>query len=383
MNVFIDPEPLYDYPSGMSIYVIRLIDRLLQVDPTLRLVAAHATVRPGILPKMRRVLDHYGLGVRCSRIPIPGRLARNFPRLARAMAVPPLGRIDLVHATANTAPTWMAADGLPLVITIHDLVFLRWSDMPWSHQSTRLQMKTAMRHAAHNASAILTVSDFTRREAIDLLGVPADKITVTPLGVQWPDDECPDREELIRQLDRLGLDRDGYLLNVGTLSPRKNVDGLVQAFTRVRLKYPDAQLVIVGKQGWYVDELALQLRAGIDGVRWLENLPGPDLMALYCGARAVVIPSHYEGFGIPVLEAMRCGTPVCFGTGSGMDDVAGDAGLGVTPTDTDALAATMERLWIDEALRRDLSERGLERSGQFSWRRTAELTLQAYRKALR
>ncbi len=206
------------------------------------------------------------------------------------------------------------------------------------------------------ARRIIAVSEFTRRELIELLHVPEEKIRVVPNGV---DDE----------FTRDGPAADGdYVLAVGTLEPRKNLPSLVEAARRSQV-----ELRVVGARGWGGVEVEG------NGVRWLGEVSDAELARLYRGARCVAYPSLYEGFGIPVLEAMACGTPVVTSRGTAMEEVADGAAVLVDPNDSAELAAGIERA---AAQRDELVARGLERARAFRWDAIADATVAVYREAI-
>jgi glycosyltransferase involved in cell wall biosynthesis len=175
-----------------------------------------------------------------------------------------------------------------------------------------------------------------------------------------------------------------YVLYVGALEPRKNIPGLLRAFVRLRADFPDLTLALGGSPRWKFAEIprALEELALEPVVRFTGYIADSDLPALYSAAAAFCFPSFYEGFGLPVLEAMACGTPVVCSNTSSLPEVAGDAALLVEPRDEVALTEAIARVLTDEALAEDLRERGLKRAASFSWDRTAELTLAVYRSVL-
>jgi glycosyltransferase involved in cell wall biosynthesis len=205
------------------------------------------------------------------------------------------------------------------------------------------------------AARVIAVSDFTRRELVELLGVDEEKIRVVPNGVAE-----------IFSADGPAADGD-YVLAVGTLEPRKNLPRLAEAARRLGV-----ELRLVGARGWGYVEL--------DGVRWLGERPDEELARLYRGAAVVAYPSLYEGFGIPVLEAMACGAPVVTSAGGATEEVAAGAAVLVDPRDTVSIAAGIE----EAAARRDeLRTRGLERARAFAWDEIARRTVDVYRQAAR
>jgi glycosyltransferase involved in cell wall biosynthesis len=174
-------------------------------------------------------------------------------------------------------------------------------------------------------------------------------------------------------------------LFVSTVEPRKNLPTLLRAFRRLRDNYKtDAVLAIAGRRGWLfqeVDKVVAELNLG-ESVRFLGGVPNEELVYLYNAAKLFVLPSHYEGFGLPPLEAMACGTPVIVSNVSSLPEVVGDAGMLIDPADVEGLTVAMWRALTDDALRREMREKGLRRAQIFSWERTARETLAVYRKVV-
>ena len=210
-----------------------------------------------------------------------------------------------------------------------------------------------------------------------------ERITTTPLAA-GPGFYVPSAAEVDEACARYGLTPGRYLLYLGVLEPRKNVPHLLDAYARIAARFPDVPLVIAGKKGWFYEAIfekvkALKLEAQ---VRFPGYVPDADLPRLYGGARAFVYPSRYEGFGLPVLEAMQCGVPTITSNVSSMPEVAGEAALLVSPDDCGGLADAMTRLLTDDALAQDLSRRGLAQARQFTWERCARETRAVYQACL-
>ena len=267
-------------------------------------------------------------------------------------------------------------------VTVHDLGFLYH---PEAHTlSQNLYLRWSTHHNARAATRILADSQATRRDLVHHYSIPESKITVVYPGRDETLAPVTDPALLSAVRARYGL-VGPYLLYVGTLHPRKNLVRLVQAFGSLLRSSADGarapmaglQLVLVGQKGWLYDDILTQVRKlGLsDRVVLTGYVPDDDLPALLSGALAFVFPSLYEGFGLPLLEAMACGTPVICSNASSLPEVAGDAALLVEPRDTDALADALARLVADEGLRRELVERGFRQMQRFSWRRCAEETL--------
>jgi len=262
------------------------------------------------------------------------------------------------------------------VVTVHDLTMVTHPE--WHEPSKVWYFRWAMRRAAAVADRVLCVSAATARDATRHLGVPPDRIDVTPLGTELR----PASGEAVRDVRaRLGLDGP-YVLGLGTLEPRKDLPTLVRAFAALAGELPHT-LVLAGLAGWGAGALAEAVRSsGVAGrVRLPGYVPEADKAALFTGADLFVYPSRYEGFGLPVLEAMACGVPVVTTTGGSLPEVAGDGALLVDPGDPGTLAAAMARLLGDRAARDRLARRGRDRAAAQTWDRCAALTADAYRRA--
>jgi glycosyltransferase involved in cell wall biosynthesis len=285
-------------------------------------------------------------------------------------------RLDVFHSPDFIPPRWGYRRS---VVTVHDLAFLHYPQ--FLTEESRAYYNAQIRYAVRRADAIAAVSEATKSDLVNLLGVSPDKITVTHEGV---DPEFQPLSEAATQavLAQLRLSP-GYLLFVGTFEPRKNVPGLLHAYARLRAQRPDAPLlVLVGNRGWlFAEAMRLARELGLEQhLRFFENFPDADLPAIYNGAGVTVLPSHYEGFGFPVLEAMACGVPAVVANRSALPEVAGEAALTVNPDDAEELACAIGRALEDSALRADLRQKGLERARQFSWPRTARETLALYKR---
>jgi alpha-1,3-rhamnosyl/mannosyltransferase len=258
--------------------------------------------------------------------------------------------VGLLHCPSFRGPL---RTRLPLVVTVHDLAVFRHPEAfnRWSRTYGRIAVPPVLRAARR----VIAVSEFTRRELRELLGVPDDRIRVVPNGVGG--DFTPE-----------GPASPGdYVLAVGTLEPRKNLARLLDAVRRA-----DVELRIVGARGWGGVEVAG------NGVRWLGEVPDARLAELYRGAACLAYPSLYEGFGIPVLEAMACGTPVVTSVGGATEEVAGGAAVLVDPLDPDSIAAGLEEA---ASRRAELVPLGLERARAFTWADATAATVDVYREA--
>jgi len=263
------------------------------------------------------------------------------PRLAKRQ------RLDVLHCPTFRGP--LSPPAVPLVVTVHDLAVLRHPET--FNRWTRRYSRSCVPRVARAASRIIAVSEFTKRELVELLGTPPEKVAVIPNGVA-------------AVFSQEGPTAEGdYVLAVGTLEPRKNL-GRVQEAARLA----GAELLVVGARGW----------GGVQAAGWLGRVPDDELARLYRGARCLVYASLHEGFGLPITEAMACGTPVVTSAGGATEETAGGAAVLVDPYDVDAIARG-----IEEALARkdELRNLGLERARALSWDEAARATVAVYEQA--
>jgi len=283
--------------------------------------------------------------------------------------------VDLYHGLAFTSPR---AIGVPSVVTIHDLAFVRWPEQVPGRRS--LYLSRAVRNSAKRAERVIAVSEYTKRDVIELLGVPADRIDVTPLGV-----DQSLRRASIEAIDAFRMTNGltiPFFLAVGNLEPRKNLPALIRAFALAADEIPH-DLVLVGAEGWRTKALhqALAEPAIRDRVRLQGFVPADELTLWYSACDFFIIPSLYEGFGLSLLEAMACGAPAIASNRASLPEVAGDAALLAEP-DLESLAAALMVMAGNLELRTVLASKGPAQAANFTWQRTAELTVECYRKAV-
>jgi glycosyltransferase involved in cell wall biosynthesis len=257
------------------------------------------------------------------------------------------------------------------VVTIHDLSFLTHPET--HYPPLRAYLSRVVPRSVRHADLVLADSQQTRRDLIAYLNAPAHKIEVVLSAADPLFRPVQRREEVEAVLRRHGIDRP-YLISVGTIQPRKNLPLVFDALRLLRQGGRDLLLVHVGRPGWLYEPVFEALRkSGVqDAVRLLEGVDDPALAALYSGAVAFVFPSLYEGFGIPCLEAMACGTPVIASAAGSLAEVVGEAGITVDPHDAPALAAGVSRLLDDPPFRDELIRRGSQRAARFSWEESGE-----------
>ena len=368
MRIAIDAHSVGTKLGGNESYAVNLIESLALIDSannyTIYVTTNEARDRfTGRWPnfKVRATLPHTPL----IRIPLT---------LSAELRKNP---VDVLHVQF-TAPPFCPC---PVVVSIHDLSF---EHLPQTfNRRSRTQLRLTVRHSARRAARILSLSEHTRRDIIETYGIDPERVCTIPLAAAEHLGPVNDNRELQRVRHTYGIDRD-YILSVGSIQPRKNLARLIRAYASLRGscsadKLP--KLVLVGKCAWLYDETLRAIEeAGIkDTVVLTGYVPEADLPALYSGALCFVYPSYFEGFGLPPLEAMKCGTPVIVGNRTSLPEVVGDASLAVDPFDIEEIAAAITRLINDSDLRRELSVRGQDRASNFSWRETAQKTLAVYK----
>jgi glycosyltransferase involved in cell wall biosynthesis len=287
--------------------------------------------------------------------------------------------VNVLHVQF-TAPPFSPC---PVVVSIHDLSF---EHLPQTFKwRSRKQLRITVRRSAREAAQVIALSEYARDDIINTYGVKPGKVSVIPLAAPAHFRPILDEEELQRVRQTYGIEGD-YILSVGAIQPRKNLSRLVAAYSRLRRARAEGnlpKLVLVGKCAWLYDETLRSIKEleVSDTVILTGYVPESDLPALYSGALAFVYPSYFEGFGLPPLEAMQCGTTVIVGDKTSLPEVVGDAGVLVDPFDVDDIAAAIEKVISDSDFRRQLRVKGLERAKLFNWQKTARQTLAVYQRA--
>jgi glycosyltransferase involved in cell wall biosynthesis len=288
--------------------------------------------------------------------------------------------LDLLHGMAFATPV---AAACPTVVTVHDLSFMRFPHA--FRRANRAYLSALTRLSVRRAARVIVGADSTRRDVIELCGAQPDRVVTVPYGVT--DAFTPGRAEGAADFRRRKGLPDRFILFLGTLEPRKNVGRLIEAYAVLREREGPSRapkLVLAGGKGWFYENLFAQVSGlGLgEDVLFTGYVPGEELVWWYRSAFMFVYPSLFEGFGLPVLEALACGVPTITSNVSSLPEVAGDAALLVDPHDTEGLVRAMKRLLDDSDLRAELARAGVRQAKQFPWSRTAAETAAVYRDAL-
>jgi glycosyltransferase involved in cell wall biosynthesis len=359
-------------------YARELIPALIEAEPGIEITAWVGSTAP---TDVRR--EPWAGDVRWMRLPVPGvgspwHLWHELVGIGLAAR---RRKLDVVHGLASLAP--LVTPGVASVVTILDAVWIR---DPAAMDARARAMRALVPLCARSSSRVIAISKAAAEDISATLRIPFEKLDVTPLGIV-PSMHGRARSEDGEMRARLGLREGPLVLCVAAKRRHKNLDGLIRAMSHVPEQEETGRrplLVLVGSPSPYEQELReVALEAGVaDDVAFPTGVDGADLEALYAAAGCFVLPSFQEDFPLPILEAMARGVPIACSDVSSLPEVAGDAALLFDPFDTWEMAHQIKRLLSDEELAEQLIENGFRRCEQFSWRRTAECTLDSYRRAL-
>ncbi len=369
MRIAIDATSVPPSPAGAGMYAIELVRALAERDARdgYALFTRGAWFDDVARDRPNWRIERVNAGSR------PARLAWEHTQLPAALE---RLRIDVLHSTHHTLP--LRSGGARRVVTIHDVTFFR---IPERYPPLRrLYMQTLTRLSARVADAIIVPSRAVREDVLRVLGVPESRVTVVYEAAS-ADYRPVDRAAGAVIAARHGVQQE-YVLSVGSLEPGKNRARLIRAMRQLRDEDIDYALLVIGQKAWdYEREFRLVNELGMrDRVVFAGYVPQADMPALYSGATAFACPSLYEGFGLPVLEAMACGAPTLTSNVSATAEVAGDAAILVDPFSISAIRDGLRQMLTDEALRTRLSEAGRSRAAQFSWDRAADETHAVYQR---
>lgn len=303
----------------------------------------------------------------------PWRMAAWMGQLGRIPFNRLLPNAELLHAHEHLL---MPLRGIPTILTVHDLIFKLF---PEHHKRlNHIFLNNAMPLFVKRADAIIAISEATKRDLMNYYDVPDEKITVI-YEAAAPNFQPPTPEQIQQVKVKFQLPSQ-FLLVVGTIEPRKNYSRLVQAFMQLRSTHADLKLVVVGSKGWLYDDFFQTIESlnATEHVIFPGYVPDEDLSAVYAAATVMVMPSVYEGFGLPILEAMACGTPVASSNAASLPELGGDVPLYFDPNDTDAMIEAIGRVVGDNRLQQTMREQGPIQAARFNWNTAARQTAQLY-----
>ena len=381
VRVIVDATPVLPKPSGVGLYVLNLLAALRSLSTAENLelgVAYQPSLKNwlrGNLSLPELLTDYDDVTV----LPLPVRLLN---LMANVPNNPVLGRLeyrfgqpDIYHGTNYAVYPCRHSLG---VMTIYDLSFIRYPEYVTSVAGTYGQR---VRQCLLWTDLVVTISESSKRDIVELLGVLPERVWVTPLASRY----AVDTQGGSREMQAVDLGDRPFILFVSTLEPRKNVVRLIQAFDQLKTdRRIDHQLVLVGQKGWQFEPIfeAIAASPWQHHIRHLDYLSDAEVAYCYTQADVFAYPSLYEGFGLPVLEAMTLGCPVVTSNTSSLPEVAGNAALLIDPTSIGDLAEALGQVIGDRTLRQSLIDRGYRQAAEFSWSRTAQATLSAYRSLL-
>ncbi len=379
LRITIDTSPILPQPSGIGFYVVKLLEELTQlvVDEAISIEPMHqislkSSIRgdfaaPAPLHSYRN-LRYFPLPVKITN------LFMRYPKLFLPLFESAFGFGDIFHGTNYTV--------FPLrrsrkVMTIYDLTFIKYP-----HYSNAIVQAYAdrVRRCLSWTDLVLTISESSKQDIVNYLGFPDERVVVTHLASRYSVADAQ-RAEVVPTIANYDLHRP-YILFVSTIEPRKNILALVEAFEHLKKNDQISHdLVLVGQKGWLYKPIFERIARSPyrDSIHHLDYLTNDEVADFYRHADVFVYPSHYEGFGLPVLEAMTLGCPVVCSDNSSLPEVAGDAAVLVEAGDVMQIATGIGQVVGDRTFRQDLIQRGFVQAQQFTWRSTAERTLQAYK----
>jgi glycosyltransferase involved in cell wall biosynthesis len=374
VRIAIDYTAAVNQSAGIGRFVRSLVGALGTIDHENSYLLLHAAPNGVTVPSFPA-----GPNFRQRNLRVPQRyLDIVWHRLGLTLPVDLLtGTVDLFHSPDFVLPPVRTRS----LLTVHDLAFLLHPEC--ADARLRAYLERAVPRSVARADFVVADSENTRRDVIRLLSAPPDKVAVVYGGVDPSFRPVDDQDRLAALRRHLQLGAAPFILTVGVIEPRKNLNRLFAAFQRLRdRRAVPHKLVVVGRRGWLWDGI----RAQAESSPWRDEIifpgfvPEGELATLYSAAEVLAFPSLYEGFGLPILEAMACGTPVVASNTSSLPEVVGEAGLLVDPLNTDDLAAALELALLDEPLRARLRQRGLARAARFSWPASARSLLGVYRR---
>jgi glycosyltransferase involved in cell wall biosynthesis len=372
MKIGINARYLQKPQTGIESYLLNLILNLKKIDNENEYVLFFGNDEP--IPKI--ILDKK-FNYHISKIPTNSQILRIIWEHLYLPLVIKKEKIDVFHEPSFIAPLIKKC---PTVITIYDLAYLHFPHC-YTYRN-RIYLKALLSRSIKNADMVIAISKNTKKDIIDYFSISSDKVQVIYGGVDGFFHITNDKQKLEQVRKKYNITKN-FILNVSLITPRKNLITLINAFKGLRKdRNIDCQLVITGGKGWLYEDVFKTVSAlGLeDEVIFTGYVPDEDLLYLYNAATLFAYPSLYEGFGLPILEAMACGCPVGASNTSSIPEVCGDAALLISPCDIEELSHAIYKLITDNSLRQMLIKKGLEQVKKFSWKKTAEETLAVYKR---
>ena len=378
IRIGVDFRAALAHPCGIARYARELARGLLDLREDLQLVLYAATRFGSVADRIPRAIREHPR-VELIERRLPARALRALSFLPGFSLQKITGKLALLH---HTDLTYLPSQGIPEVVTVHDLAY-EVSD-GFHEDDFRAKVGQRVRAAVHRARAIVVPSQHTYADLVERYGVDPARIRVIPHGVDHVLRRPEEVDESCNNILQPDFFRRRYILHVGTIEPRKNLVRLLQAFDQACGRGVESDLVLAGPRGWMTEEFDATLSRcrHRDRVHQLGAVAESTLRELYRGAEIAAYPSLYEGYGLPIVEAMALGVPVLTSNRSSMVEVAGGAAELVDPEDVDALAYGLEHLLTDEELRQRRGDEGLRRTRDLTWKNTARETWKLYRDLL-
>ncbi|MFA6492779.1 MAG: glycosyltransferase family 1 protein [Patescibacteria group bacterium] len=355
MKIAIDAQTTLGQKTGFGFYVKNLVDALAKVDPQNKYILIKPQTEKDFPTVKRFIWDQI-----------------TFPSKAK------WAKVDLLHQPCFSAPIFYPGK---VIVTCHDLISVFFPEnLPLA---SRLFYSRWMPFSYRKAMLVIASSEHTKRDLMSLLKIPESQIRVVHLAVSSEFEPIKSETKIAKVRKKYGTGQK-YLMHVGTLEPRKNLEFLVKAFALAYREGIEENLVITGKKGWYYNGLfelvkKLNLEKKVIFTGYVEE---KDLPALYSGATAFLFPSLYEGFGLPPLEALACGTPVISSNTSSLPEVVGRAGILLPPKDERIWAKNIVKIVKDKSLAKTLRDLGIRQAAKFTWENTARKTIEVYKEAM-
>lgn len=369
MKIGIDISQIV-YGTGVSFYTQSLVENLLKIDKKNEYKLFFSSLRKNLPSNF----NNKAVNVKLKKFRIPPTLLEPLFNKSHFLPIESfIGKVDVFHSSDWTQPPTKAKK----VTTIHDFGFLKYPQT--AHPKIKAVMERRFDWIKKEIDMVIAISEATKKDAMEILEIPEEKIKVVYEAAPEDIKQVKSKQTIKAVKAKYGINNN-YLLSVATLEPRKNLKRIIQAFQALGIK--DLQLVIIGKSGWDTSLQGVDFKQFKNNVLFTGYVNRQELAALYSGALCLAFPSLYEGFGLPILEAMKCGCPVVTSHLSSMPEVAGKAGILVDPLDVEEIGKGFYEVVSNKAKRQEMIKEGFKQVGKFSWEETAKETLKVYEKVI-